>query len=321
MERDLWDAIIVGGGPAGLSAALVLGRSRRHVLLCDMGHPRNERAVSMHAFPTRDGFPPQEFLRIARQEIDQYPSVKLWLDQRVVAASGGERRFTVTLADGRTAHCRKLLLATGVFDDLPKLEGIAEFYGRSVHHCPYCDAWETRDQPIAIYGRRQRAFEMARAMTVWSDDLVLCSNGASGLQMEQKHQLSRNGVRLIEDRIERLVGADGQLEAIVFAEGRRLSRRHLFFDLPSHSHSELPRQLGCRIRRDGSVHCTSYEATDVPGVFIAGNIIGDVQLVVVAAAEGAKAAFGINRSLTREDFEMNATGRAIVEHPTEPGDE
>jgi thioredoxin reductase len=126
---------------------------------------------------------------------------------------------------------------------------------------------------------------------------------------------------VIEERIARLDGRGDQLETIVFIDGRRLPCRRLFFDLPSHGRVDLPRQLGCRIRRNGSVHCSGYEATDVPGVFIAGNIVGDVQLVVFAAAEGAKAAFGIHRSLTREDFELNATGRRIVEHPTdEPGE-
>jgi thioredoxin reductase len=316
MDREAWDAIIVGGGPAGLSAALVLGRCRRSVLVCDAGHPRNERALEMHAFPTREGLPPQEFLQILRDELQRYPSVQLWLDETVTAARKCSHDFSVTLGSGKTARCRKLLLATGVRDDLPKLDGLQELYGRSVHHCPYCDGWEVRDQPIAIYGRRNRAFEMARAMTAWSNDLVLCTNGASGLQAEQKRQLSRNGVRLIEDRIERLIGNNGQLDAILFEDGRRLPRRALFFDMPSHPESELTRQLGCRIRRDGTVHCSVYEATDVPGVFIAGNLAGDVQLVVVAAAEGTKAAFGINRALTREDFELNATGRKIIEHPT-----
>ena len=309
-----WDAIVVGGGPAGLSAALVLGRCRRRVLVCDAGEPRNRHSHQLHAYLTRDGVPPAEFLDMARAGLSAYPGVEI----RRCTVAGAERagrQFVLSLADGTQARSRKLLLATGVRDELPRIEGIEEFYGRTVHHCPYCDGWESRDEPVAVYGRRRRAFEMSRAMTAWSDDIVLCSDGAAGLTTEQKRQLARNGVRIIEERILRLAGSDGQLDAIVFAGGRRLARRRMFFDLPSHAQSELPRQLGCRMRRDGSVHCSGYEATDVPGVFTAGNVAGDVQLVVFAAAEGAKAAFGINLSLTREDFELNATGRRIVEHP------
>ena len=309
-----WDAIVVGGGPAGLSAALVLGRCRRRVLVCDAGEPRNRHSHQLHAYLTRDGVPPAEFLDMARAGLSAYPGVEI----RRCTVAGAERagrQFVLRLADGTQARSRKLLLATGVRDELPRIEGIEEFYGRTVHHCPYCDGWESRDEPVAVYGRRRRAFEMSRAMTAWSDDIVLCSDGAAGLTTEQKRQLARNGVRIIEERILRLAGSDGQLDAIVFAGGRRLARRRMFFDLPSHAQSELPRQLGCRMRRDGSVHCSGYEATDVPGVFTAGNVAGDVQLVVFAAAEGAKAAFGINLSLTRENFELNATGRRIVEHP------
>jgi thioredoxin reductase len=309
-----WDAIVVGGGPAGLSAALVLGRCRRRVLVCDAGEPRNRHSHQLHAYLTRDGVPPAEFLDMARAGLSAYPGVEI-RHCTVTGAERAGRQFVLRLADGTQARARKLLLATGVRDELPRVEGIEEFYGRTVHHCPYCDGWESRDEPIAVYGRRSRAFEMSRAMTAWSDDIVLCSDGAAGLTTEHKRQLARNGVRIIEDRIVRLAGSDGQLDAIVFADGRRLARRRLFFDLPSHAQSELPRQLGCRMRRDGSVHCSGYEATDVPGVFTAGNVAGDVQLVVFAAAEGAKAAFGINLSLTREDFELNATGRRIVEHP------
>jgi thioredoxin reductase len=315
MDRKTWDAIIVGGGPAGMSAALVLGRCRREVLVCDAGEPRNRHAAAMHAFLTREGVSPAGFHALARENLARYPTVE-WQSCTVERIATVGRQFDVRLGDGTLLQARKVLLSTGVRDDLPELEGIEQFYGKTVHHCPYCDGWESRDEPIAVYGRRNRAFEIARAMTAWTDDLVLCTNGASGLDAEQKRQLARNGVRIIEDRIACVTGREGQLEAIVFANGRRLPRRRLFFDLPSHARFDLPRQLGCRIRRDGTVHCTDYEATDVPGVFVAGNIAGDVQLVVVAAAEGAKAAFGINRSLTREDFELNATGHRIVEHPT-----
>jgi thioredoxin reductase len=316
-ESKVWDVIVVGGGPAGLSAALVLGRCRRSVLVCDAGEPRNRHAEAMHGFLTREGLAPMEFLRLARDGLAPYPTVECRPTTVTRIEASGRQFFTAWLEDGAQVRGRKVLLATGVRDEVPKLPGIEEFYGRTVHHCPYCDGWEARDEPIALYGRRTRAFEMSRAMTAWSDDLVLCTDGASGLKAEQKRQLARNGVRIIEDRIERLTGRDDQLEAIVFAGGRRLPRRRMFFDTPSHGKSALSRQLGCRIRRNGSVHCSGYEATDVPGVFIAGNIAGDVQLVIFAAAEGAKAAFGINRSLTREDFELNATGRRIVEHPTD----
>ena len=319
MDNRIWDVIVVGGGPAGLSAALVLGRCRRTTLVCDAGEPRNRHAEAMHAFLTREGLAPRDFLGMAREGLSPYPDVE-FRHCVVESVTPHGRAFALRLADGTVEHCRKLLLATGVRDEVPPLPGIEEFYGRTVHLCPYCDGWESRDEPIAVFGRRNRGFEMSRAMTAWSDDIVLCTHGASGLNAEQKRQLARNGVRIVEEKIERLTGSDGQLEAILFRGGRRLARRRLFFDLPSHAQSGLSRQLGCRIRRNGSVHCSGYEATDVPGVFIAGNIAGDVQLVIFAAAEGAKAAFGINRSLTREEFELNATGRRIVEHPTEDGD-
>ena len=319
MDAETWDVIIVGGGPAGLSAALVLGRCRRRVLVCDAGEPRNRHATALHAFLTREGLPPADFLQLARAGLGPYPTVH-FRSCNVTSVRADDKRFELRLADGLPLRCRKLLLATGVRDELPKIPGIGEFYGHSVHHCPYCDGWEARDEPIAVYGKRGRAFEMARALTAWSSDLVVCSNGAAGLDAEQRRQLARNGIRIIEERIAGLSGRDGQLDAIVFEGGRRLPRRRLFFDTPTCGQAELPRQLGCRIRRDGSVHCSGYEATEVPGVFIAGNIAGDVQLVIFAAAEGAKAAFGINRSLTREDFELCATGRRIVEHPTSDSD-
>jgi thioredoxin reductase len=303
MPATRWDVVIVGAGPAGLSAALVLGRARRKVLLCDRGTPRNWAAKEMHGFITRDGVHPREFKAQAHEELSRYPSVtfrKSRVTSAKRAASGG---FHVTLQRRRTVWARKLLLATGVLDILPPLQGIERFYGTSVFQCPYCDGWENRDQPVAIYGKRQRGFEMSRALTAWTKDIVLCTDGPSGLNRAEVQQLERNGIRIRSERIARLRGEGGQLESIVFRAGGELRRSALFFDTPSHEQSDLAQQLGCEFTRSGGIKCGEYEATSVPGVFAAGNIIRDVQLVVVAAAEGTRAAFGINRALTREDFE------------------
>lgn len=299
--RGAWDVVIAGAGPAGLSAALILGRARRRVLLCDTGSPRSWASKEMHAYLSRDGTPPQEFLAIARREARRYPGVR-FLPQEVRAARRVARGFAVRLADGRRVHCRKLLIATGLFDIVPRIPGIDELFGRSVFQCPYCDGWEMRDRRVLVYGRRRRGFEMARAMTAWTRDIVLCTDGVAGYSPAERRLLKRNRISLVEKHIEKLEGTRGRLRTVQFADGERIARDAMFFDTPSRGQSHLAESLGCRFGRDGGVLCGEYEATSVPGVFVAGNIIRDVQLSIVAAAEGARAAFGINRALTREDF-------------------
>lgn len=315
MGAKPWDTIIIGGGPAGLSAALVLGRCCRNVLVCDAGTPRSWAAREMHGFLTRDGIAPTEFRALAHQQLERYHNVQFWEGEVTDVARASENTFRVKLADERSELTRKILIATGVMDPLPALPRIEEFWGKSVHQCPYCDGWEVRGAPIAVYGKRSRGLEMARAMTAWTSDIALCTDGHSGLQESEKEHLSRNGVEVIEERIVELSGDNGQLDAMVFKSGRRLPRRALFFDTPCVSQSQIARKLGCQITKKGGIRCGRYEATSVPGVFVAGNIIKDVQLVIVAAAEGTRAAFGINRSLTREDFDRRATGVQRVEHP------
>lgn len=310
-----YDVAIVGAGPAGLSAALVLARCCREVFVCDAGTPRSAATEVMHGFLTRDGIEPAEFRRLAREELGRYENVALRDARAVDARRAGEAGFAVDLADGERVRARKLLVATGLVDELPPLEGFGEFYGTSVFHCPYCDGYELRGAPLAVYGRGRRAFEMARALTGWSRDLTLVSDGPAGLAPEARRHLERNRIRVVETRVARLAGRDGRLEAVVLADGRALQVRGLFFDTPTRPQSLLAQRVGCRLTKKGGVRCGQYEATDVPGVFVAGNLTKDVQLSIVAAAEGARAAFGIQRSLLREDFERRATGRRRVEHP------
>ena len=301
-----YDCIIVGAGPAGLSAALMLGRCRRRVLVCEAGEPRNARSKGLHNYLTRDGTAPLEFLRLARKEAEEYPTIE-FLPAEVKDARRTSDGFTVVLADRTELGTRKLLLATGVADDLPDIDGLGPLYGTSVHHCPYCDGWEWRDQPIAIFGRGEEGSALALALTVWSDDLVLCTDGPDGLTRAQREQLERVGIKVREDEVVRLEGQRGWLSRIIFAEGEPLPRRAFFLSPAQHQRSDLALRLGCRFTEKGAVNTGSCEATDVPGLYVAGDASKDAQFVIVAAAEGAEAGMAINKALLKDDLAQNRT--------------
>lgn len=298
----LYDVVIVGAGPAGLSAALMLGRCRRSVLVCDTGKPRNAASHAMHGYLSRDGMPPKEFLALGRGELAHYDSVEL-RDAEVVDATCTENsQFVITLASGERLRSRKLLIATGVVDNVPQVDGFRELYGRSAFHCPYCDGWEVRDQPIAIYGRGRRGVGLSLELTAWSRDLVLCTDGPSEIDDTDRARLERNRIRVREERVTRFDGRDGQLDQIIFATGDPLPRRALFFTEGQSQRSDLSIRLGCDVNEKGTVRTGKYETTHLPGLYVAGDASRAVQWVVVAAAEGAEAAFAINTDLIAEDL-------------------
>jgi thioredoxin reductase len=208
----------------------------------------------------------------------------------------------VTLADGSLVRARKLLVATGVCDNLPDVRGIQEFYGRSVFHCPYCDGWELRDQPIAIHGQGDRGVGLALELTAWSHDLVLCTDGAAEISGDDRARLTRNGIAIREERVTALEGRDGILERILFGAGDPLPRRAMFFTAGQFQRSELAIRLGCEFNDKGTVRTGKYESTHLPGLYVAGDASRAVQWVIVAAAEGAEAAFAINTDLIKEDL-------------------
>jgi thioredoxin reductase len=296
------DVVIVGAGPAGLSAALMLGRCRRSVLVVDHGKNRNAASHALHGFLTRDGTPPAEFLRLAREELAPYVTVELRSGE-VVHVECRSGSFDVTLGTGEQVRCRKLLLATGVVDNLPDIPGFRDLYGRSVFHCPYCDGWELCDQPLAIYGRGDRGSGLALELTAWSRDLVLCTDGPSELDAASLERLERQRIVVREERVARLEGnGDGILQQVVFDGGEPLPRRALFFTTGQYQRSNLLMRLGCEFNEKGTVRTGKYESTHLPGLFVAGDASRAVQWVIVAAAEGAEAAFAINTDLLEEDL-------------------
>jgi thioredoxin reductase len=278
----------------------MLARCRRKVLICETGEPRNARANGLHNYLSRDGIKPLEFLALARQEVQEFPTVE-FLQAEVTDARRVRDGFIV-VCSGAELHCRRLLLATGVVDELPPIEGLTPLYGISVHHCPYCDGWEWRDQPVAVYGRGEEGLALALGLTVWTDDLVLCTDGPDGLSSAQREELDQLGVQVREDEVLRLEGQRGWLSRIIFAQGEPLPRQALFVCAGQHQRSELPRRLGCKFNTKGTVATGACEATDVPGLYVAGDASKDTQFVVVAAAEGAEAGMAINKSLLKEDL-------------------
>jgi thioredoxin reductase len=269
-------------------------------LVCDAGHPRNAKSHGLHGFLSRDGSPPADLLECARQQLQPYLSVTV-RSVEVVDAEARSEGFAVILEDGSCCAASKLLLATGVVDELPAIPGIERFYGRSVHPCPYCDGWEWREQPLAVYGRGEKGTGLSLMLTLWSKDLVLCTDGPGELSPAQRERLSLHQILVREEPIARLEGTEnGLLRKIVFANGAALARQAIFFNTGERQRSPLIAKLGCKLDEKGRADTGEFEESNVPGLYIVGDASGDVQFAIVAAAQGARAAVAINKALLRE---------------------
>lgn len=295
MDPLLYDVVIVGGGPAGLAAALTLGRGRKRVLLCDAGTPRNAAAVHVQNFVTRDGTPPAEFRRIARAQLEAYPNVQT-SESRVHAVEGEQGAFRVRLNTG-TVTARRLLLATGMIDDLPPIDGFRALWGTSIFACPYCHGWEVQDRRFGCLATTPEMLAFAIFLRGWTSDVVALTNGAIEVPGETRAQLTAAGVPVDERPIARLVGRDGHLARVEFTDGAALERDVLFAH-PVQRQVELVAALGPALDQKGFVVLDDTRQTSDPGVFGAGDLASPAQSAILAAAAGSQAAFMLNRALT-----------------------
>lgn len=295
----MYDVIIIGGGPAGLNAAMLLGRSRRKVLVFDSGKPRNRWANHMNGFLGSDGMNPRELIQKGREELKRY-DVEV-IEKVIVTATYSKGEFVLNDTDGKVYKSKKLLLATGLKDFLPEIEDVETYYGKSIHHCQYCDGWESRDKAIAVYGKDRNGVGQSLAMKTWSPDITLFTDGTNKLTKTDLDLLERNEVKLCTDKIARLEGNDGMLERIILANGEVKQQQAMFFSTGSTQQCDLGEQLGCEFTSKGVIKTRRQQHSNIPGLFVAGDAARDMQLVIVAAAEGAKAGVAINIELQDEE--------------------
>lgn len=294
---------MVGGGPAGLSAALALGRARRRVLVAAARPPRNAPAEAAHNIFTRDGTPPSELLRIGRDQLLPYDVTirDAWAEDAVTE----DRAFGVTFEDGETASARGLVLATGVRDLLPDIPGLTGFWGHSVFHCPYCHGWEVAGRPLGIYGAgldAARTLHLCRLIRGWTDDVILFTDGRSGLSEDERDIVERNGIVIRDEKVAALEGTGRDLQRVLLAGGEGVRRGGLLISPDQELRSDLPLRLGCKLTPDGRVESGPGGKTTVPGVFVAGDIAPGMQAVSTAIASGMLAGAMLNHELLERDF-------------------
>jgi thioredoxin reductase len=293
------DVAIIGGGPAGLSAALILGRARRRVAVVDAGSPRNARASHMHGFLSRDGLPPAELLSIGRSEVRSY-GVEI-IDDQVVDANTD---LTLTLSNGRKLGVRHVLIATGAWDALPAIPGLAQRWGRDVLHCPYCHGWEVRDARLGVIGTNTFSVGHALLIRQWSSDVTFFTHELN-LAADDEYKLQARGITIIRGRVEGMHVEEDRLSGVCLGNGRRVPLDTIFIRTLNVMHPDgLVAQFGCAMDSQGFVAVDKDGRTSVPRVWAAGNVVDPRLSVIASAGTAAMSAMAINAELVAEDVEL-----------------
>ncbi len=301
MKENLFDVIIIGGSYAGLSAAMSLGRSTRRTMVIDSGAPCNRQTPHSHNFLTRDGSTPAEIAAAARKQVEAYPTVK-FLNDLAIEGRKTDAGFEISTASGRILEGKKLILATGIKDIMPDIEGFRECWGISVIHCPYCHGYEFRGRKTAVMTNGARAMHLASLVRNLTRDLTILTSGAPDFSSEDLEKLTRNNIRVIPDQVAEILHHNGHVRQLVFGDGARTGFDAVYAGLPFRHHTDIHTSLGCALNEQGYIRVDHMHKTTVPGVFACGDTTSPLRSVANAVATGNFAGAVANSELAQEEF-------------------
>ena len=300
-QNTNFDVIIIGGSFAGLSAALSLGRSLRNVLIIDNGMPCNRQTPHSHNFITQDGKTPKQIATLAKKQVSQYKTIKFY-NGPAVDATKKEKGFEIKTQAGDLFRSRKMIIATGLKDIMPDINGFAECWGISVIHCPYCHGYEVRNEKTGILGNSDYGFEFSRLVSNWTKDLTLYTNGKSTLPMERVKKLTGHNISIVETEIQRFDHVKGKIQNIVFRDNSATSITAIYARPSSVQHSEIASQLGCEFTEQGRVKVDTSQHTTIEGAFACGDCASSTRDIALAVSSGMIAGGTCNKELIMEEF-------------------
>lgn len=301
VKNNLFDVIIIGGSYSGLAAGMALGRALRQVLVIDSGKPCNQQTPHSHNFLTQDGKTPKEIATLARQQVEQYDTVK-FLNGLATTGVKNKNGFEIKTASGETFHAKKLIFATGIRDIMPNIDGYEACWGISVLHCPYCHGYEVRNEKTGILGNGEYGFEFSGLISNWTKDLTLYTNGKSTLTSEQAVKLAKHNISIVETEIETLEHTEGYIQNILFKDGTKSPVKAIYSRNPFEQHCSIPEKLGCELTEDGYIKIDPMQKTTVPGIFACGDNTTRMRTVANAVSMGTTAGAMVNKEIALEEF-------------------
>lgn len=300
-NSNVYDVIIIGGSYAGLSAAMTLGRSLKQVLVIDNGKPCNAQTPHSHNFLTQDGKTPKEIATLAKEQVSKYDTIS-FVEDTAATAIKTTQGFEVTTANGNVHLAKKLILATGVKDEMPNIEGFADCWGITVIHCPYCHGYEVRNQTTGIFANGDIAYEFSKLIWNWSKDITIFTNGKSTLSEAQTNELKAKNVDVVEREIVEIAHQDGKIEALIFADNATQRLDALYAKIAFTQKTDIAKELGCEFLETGHIKVDAFQKTNIDGVFACGDNTTMMRSVANAVYNGNMAGVMASRELIADDF-------------------